>query len=158
VDPNVGYDPFSTPSSISTLTGANHQAATINPYAQDASTTYFQNANAFQTPAYHLYWPVGPQPTGLLAYQRTAHDFFIPDGLREELQKKADIARQVAPNSTLPVIEQFHSLFCLDMSPQKNTAPFGPARMGRHMRCAVWKTSASQAKLRSVPPSLGNAS
>jgi PAB-dependent poly(A)-specific ribonuclease subunit 3 len=74
-----------------------------------------------------LYWPVGPQPTGLLAYQRTAHDFFIPDGLREELQKKADIARQVAPNSTLPVIEQFHSLFCLDMSPQKNTAPFGYA-------------------------------
>lgn len=74
-----------------------------------------------------MYWPVGPQPTGLLAYQRTAHDFFIPDGLREELQKKADIARQVAPNSTLPVIEQFHSLFCLDMSPQKNTAPFGYA-------------------------------
>ncbi|KAL1800979.1 hypothetical protein ACET3X_001321 [Alternaria dauci] len=127
VDSNLGYDPFSTPSSISTLTGASHQAATINPYAQDASTTYFQNANAFQTPAYHLYWPVGPQPTGLLAYQRTAHDFFIPDGLREELQKKADIARQVAPNSTLPVIEQFHSLFCLDMSPQKNTAPFGYA-------------------------------
>ncbi|KAI4697017.1 PAB-dependent poly(A)-specific ribonuclease subunit 3 [Alternaria hordeiaustralica] len=127
VDPNVGYDPFSTPSSISTLAGATHQAATINPYAQDASTTYFQNANAFQTPAYHLYWPVGPQPTGLLAYQRTAHDFFIPDALREELQKKADIARQVAPNSTLPVIEQFHSLFCLDMSPQKNTAPFGYA-------------------------------
>ncbi|CAN9471035.1 unnamed protein product [Alternaria alternata] len=127
VESNLGYDPFSTPSSISTLTGATHQAATINPYAQDASTTYFQNANAFQTPAYHLYWPVGPQPTGLLAYQRTAHDFFIPDALREELQKKADIARQVAPNSTLPVIEQFHSLFCLDMSPQKNTAPFGYA-------------------------------
>jgi PAB-dependent poly(A)-specific ribonuclease subunit 3 len=127
VDPNLGYDPFSTPTSISTLAGPSHQAATINPYAQDASATYFQNANAFQNPAYHLYWPVGPQPTGLLAYQRTAHDFFIPDALREELQKKAEVARQIAPNSTLPVIEQFHSLFCLDMSPQKNTAPFGYA-------------------------------
>lgn len=127
VDPNLGYDPFSTPTSISTLGGPSHQAATINPYAQDASATYFQNANAFQNPAYHLYWPVGPQPTGLLAYQRTAHDFFIPDALREELQKKAEVARQIAPNSTLPVIEQFHSLFCLDMSPQKNTAPFGYA-------------------------------
>ncbi|KNG45647.1 pab-dependent poly -specific ribonuclease subunit pan3 [Stemphylium lycopersici] len=128
VDPNLGYDPFSTPTSISTLAGASHQPPpTINPYAQDASTTYFQNANAFQNPAYHLYWPVGPQPTGLLAYQRTAHDFFIPDALREELQKKAEVARQIAPNSTLPVIEQFHSLFCLDMSPQKNTAPFGYA-------------------------------
>jgi PAB-dependent poly(A)-specific ribonuclease subunit 3 len=127
VDPNLGYDPFSTPTSISTLAGPTHQAAAINPYAQDASATYFQNANAFQNPAYHLYWPVGPQPTGLLAYQRTAHDFFIPDALREELQKKAEVARQIAPNSTLPVIEQFHSLFCLDMSPQKNTAPFGYA-------------------------------
>lgn len=128
VDPNLGYDPFSTPTSISTLAGASHQPPpTINPYAQDASATYFQNANAFQNPAYHLYWPVGPQPTGLLAYQRTAHDFFIPDALREELQKKAEVARQIAPNSTLPVIEQFHSLFCLDMSPQKNTAPFGYA-------------------------------
>ncbi|KAI1552085.1 PABP-dependent poly A nuclease 3 [Pyrenophora tritici-repentis] len=127
VDPNVGYDPFSTPTNISSMAGPSHQPPTINPYAQDASATYFQNANAFQNPAYHLYWPVGPQPSGLLAYQRTAHDFFIPDALREELQKKAEIARQVAPNSTLPAIEQFHSLFCLDISPQKNTAPFGYA-------------------------------
>ncbi|KAF1835825.1 hypothetical protein BDW02DRAFT_567586 [Decorospora gaudefroyi] len=127
VDPHVGYDPFSTSTTISTLTGPTHQTGPINPYTQDASATYFQNPNAFQTPAYHLYWPVGPQPTGLLAYQRTAHDFFIPDTLREELQKKAEVARQTAPNSTLPVIEQFHSLFCLDISPQKNTAPFGYA-------------------------------
>jgi PAB-dependent poly(A)-specific ribonuclease subunit 3 len=99
----------------------------MNPYTQDASATYYQNAHAFQPPAYHLYWPVGPQPTGLLAYQRTAHDFFIPDVIREDLQKRAEISRQTAPNSTLPVIEQFHSLYCLDTSPQKNTAPFGYA-------------------------------
>jgi PAB-dependent poly(A)-specific ribonuclease subunit 3 len=61
----------------------------------------------------------------LLAYQRTAHDFFIPDSLREDLQKKSEAARQTVSNSTLPVVEQYHSLFCLDMSSQKNTAPFG---------------------------------
>lgn len=70
---------------------------------------------------------MGPQPTGLLAYQRTAHDFFIPDSLREDLQKKAEIARQILPNGSLPHIEQYHSLFCLDTSPQRNTAPFGYA-------------------------------
>ncbi|KAF2849111.1 PAB-dependent poly(A)-specific ribonuclease subunit PAN3 [Plenodomus tracheiphilus IPT5] len=127
-DPTAGYDPFNTSNNLSNITSANHQTGPINPYAQDASAaTYYQNANAFQTPAYHLYWPVGPQPTGLLAYQRTAHDFFIPDHVREDLQKRAEVARQTIPNTTLPAIEQFHSLFCLDTSPQKNTAPFGYA-------------------------------
>lgn len=74
-----------------------------------------------------MYWPVGPQPTGLLAYQRTAHDFFIPDAVREDFQKKAEVARQTLPNTSLPVIEQYHSLFCLDTTPQKNTALFGYA-------------------------------
>jgi PAB-dependent poly(A)-specific ribonuclease subunit 3 len=63
----------------------------------------------------------------LLAYQRTAHDFFIADSVREDLQKKAEAARQTVQNSTLPVIEQYHSLFCLDLSQQKNTALFGYA-------------------------------
>jgi PAB-dependent poly(A)-specific ribonuclease subunit 3 len=65
----------------------------------------------------------------LLAYQRTAHDFFIADSVREDLQKKSEAARQNVPNSTLPVIEQYHSLFCLDISSQKNTAPFGYASL-----------------------------
>jgi len=114
---------------MSSITGSGHQAATLNPYAQDPSlsgASYYQNAGGFQSsPAYHLYWPVGPQPTGLLAYQRTAHDFFIPDSVREDLQKKAEVARQVASNSTIPPIEQFHSLFCLDTSSQKNQSLFG---------------------------------
>jgi PAB-dependent poly(A)-specific ribonuclease subunit 3 len=100
----------------------------MNPYNQDPSATFYTNPNAFQaTPAYHLYWPVGPQPTGLLAYQRTAHDFFIPDTIREDLQKRAEVARQTLPNTTLPAIEQFHSLYCLDTTPQKNTTTFGYA-------------------------------
>ena len=125
----LGYDPFNTSSNISSIAAS---TSAINPYAQDpsglASASYYQNANAFQaSPSYHLYWPVGPQPTGLLAYQRTAHDFFIPDSLREDLQKKAETARQIMPNGTLPHIEQYHSLFCLDTSPQRNNAPFGYA-------------------------------
>jgi PAB-dependent poly(A)-specific ribonuclease subunit 3 len=63
----------------------------------------------------------------LLAYQRTAHDFFIPDSVREDLQRKSEAARQTVHNSTSPVIEQYHSLFCLDIAQQKNTAPFGYA-------------------------------
>jgi PAB-dependent poly(A)-specific ribonuclease subunit 3 len=127
VEAASSYDPFSASSSSIAVS-----APTINPYAQDpsglASASYYQNANTFQaSPAYHLYWPVGPQPTGLLAYQRTAHDFFIPDSLREDLQKKAEVARQILPNTTLPHIEQYHSLFCLDISPQRNNAPFGYA-------------------------------
>ncbi|XPS75540.1 PAB-dependent poly(A)-specific ribonuclease subunit 3 [Ascochyta lentis] len=125
----LGYDPFNTSSGISTIPAS---APAINPYAQDhsglAGASYYQNANTFQaSPAYHLYWPVGPQPTGLLAYQRTAHDFFIPDSLREDLQKKAEVARQILPNTPLPAIEQYHSLFCLDTSPQRNNALFGYA-------------------------------
>ncbi|KAF3034759.1 PAB-dependent poly(A)-specific ribonuclease subunit 3 [Didymella keratinophila] len=127
VEAASSYDPFSTSSSSIAVS-----ASTINPYAQDpsglAGASYYQNANTFQaSPAYHLYWPVGPQPTGLLAYQRTAHDFFIPDSLREDLQKKAEVARQILPNTSLPHIEQYHSLFCLDTSPQRNNAPFGYA-------------------------------
>jgi PAB-dependent poly(A)-specific ribonuclease subunit 3 len=125
----LGYDPFNTSSALPAIAGTGHQTSTINPYAQDtalSSASYYQNPAGFQSsPAYHLYWPVGPQPTGLLAYQRTAHDFFIPDALREELQKKAEIARQVVPNSSIPPIEQFHSLFCLDTTAQKNQTLFG---------------------------------
>ncbi|KAF2271612.1 PAB-dependent poly(A)-specific ribonuclease subunit PAN3 [Westerdykella ornata] len=134
VDPSatasaLGYDPFSS-SSLQGLTGSGHQSAALNPYAQDptgmSGASYFQNANTFQSaPSYHLYWPTGPQPTNLLAYQRTAHDFFIPDALREELQKKAEVARQILPNSSLPPIDQYHSLVCLDTVQNKSQSLFG---------------------------------
>lgn len=131
VDPSVStlnYDPFNA-SGLPALPSSGHQAS-LNPYAQDATAlagaAFYQNANTFQTsPAYHLYWPIGPQPTNLLAYQRTAHDFFIPESLREDLQKKSEITRQILPNSTLPTLEQYHSLVCLDTSQQKNQSLFG---------------------------------
>jgi hypothetical protein len=44
---------------------------------------------------YHLYAPIGPHKEDILAYQRLAHDFFLPNDLREELQKKSEATRQV---------------------------------------------------------------
>ncbi|KAF2466335.1 uncharacterized protein BDR25DRAFT_237318 [Lindgomyces ingoldianus] len=135
VDPNtstsvLGYDPFNASSTIPTIAGPGHQPSSINPYVQDptglSGASYYQNANTFQTsPAFHLYWPIGPQPTNLLAYQRTAHDFFIPEALREELQKKSEVARQILPNSSLPPIEHYYSLVCLDTAQHKNQSLFG---------------------------------
>ncbi|KAF1998454.1 PAB-dependent poly(A)-specific ribonuclease subunit PAN3 [Amniculicola lignicola CBS 123094] len=126
----LAYDPFSSGSAVPAIGASNHQASSINPYAQDPSgltgASYYPNANSFQTaPSYHLYWPIGPQPTNLLAYQRTAHDFFIPDALREELQRKAEVARSIFPNSALPQVEHYHTLYCLDTAQQKNQTLFG---------------------------------
>jgi PAB-dependent poly(A)-specific ribonuclease subunit 3 len=49
---------------------------------------------------YHNYAPLGPHRDNLLAYQRTAHDFFMSDKLREELQKKAESTLQVLPSQS----------------------------------------------------------
>ncbi|KAF2740750.1 PAB-dependent poly(A)-specific ribonuclease subunit PAN3 [Polyplosphaeria fusca] len=135
VDPSgsasvLGYDPFSTSSTIPTITSGGHQASALNPYVQDPTgltgASYYQGANTFQTaPSFHLYWPTGPQPVNLLGYQRTAHDFFISEDLRQDLQKKSEVARQILPNSSLPPIEQFHSLVCLDTAQHKTQSLFG---------------------------------
>lgn len=78
-----------------------------------------------------------------MPYQRTVHDLFISDGLREELQRKAEASLQILPSksatksyeiemlkgladSTLPPqIDHFHSLVPLDTTNQKNAATFG---------------------------------
>ncbi|KAI9814241.1 MAG: PAB-dependent poly(A)-specific ribonuclease subunit 3 [Pycnora praestabilis] len=124
------YDPFV--SSSSSLTGAGNlgHKAQINPYAQDAGpmagSAYYQGQGNYTQPLqYHLYAPLGPHREHLLAYHRTAHDFFISDSLREDLQRKAEASLQVLPNSTLPSIDYFHSLVPLDTTNQKNAAIFG---------------------------------
>ena len=97
------YDPYVT----NTTTLANpalgtHQAS-INPYAQDTNTTggaaYYQTPSYAQPIQYHLYSSLGPHRENLLPYQRTAHDFFIPDGLREELQRKSAATLQTLPST-----------------------------------------------------------
>ncbi|KIW04755.1 hypothetical protein, variant [Verruconis gallopava] len=126
----LGYsDPFTLGTGVQGITN-NHVAAALNPYAQDASslsgTAFYQNTSTFAQPAqYHNYAPLGPHRENLLAYQRTAHDFFMPDKLREELQKKAESTLQILPSSTLPNIDHFHSLVPLDTSGQRSSTTFG---------------------------------
>ncbi|TVY27530.1 PAN2-PAN3 deadenylation complex subunit PAN3 [Lachnellula hyalina] len=129
-DGQSAYDPFS-------MTGVNQALSTATPYnPYDESNNISSNgAGYFQTPTpfittnqplqYHLYAPIGPHREDILAYQRHAHDFFMPETLREELQKKAEATFQVMPNSQLPTVDPYHSLVALDTSHRKSAAVFG---------------------------------
>ncbi|KXT06581.1 hypothetical protein AC578_8586 [Pseudocercospora eumusae] len=103
----------------------------MNPYVQQtasvAAQPYYQDASSFKHPLnYHLYSAIGPRRENLMAYQRSTSDFFIPDNLREDLQRKADAALQTFANSTLPQhVEYFHSLVALDTNHSKGQSAFG---------------------------------
>lgn len=60
-----------------------------------------------------------------MPYQRLTHDFFLPEKLREDLQKKSEAALQVMPNSQLPQLDNYHSLVALDTTHRKNANIFG---------------------------------
>ncbi|TVY65658.1 PAN2-PAN3 deadenylation complex subunit [Lachnellula suecica] len=130
-DGQAAYDPFS-------MTGVNQALSATtpyNPYIDETNTLSSNGAAYFQTPAafitpnqplnYHLYAPIGPHREDISAYQRHAHDFFMPEALREELQKKAEATFQVMPNSNLPTLVEFHSLVALDTSHRKSATVFG---------------------------------
>lgn len=74
---------------------------------------------------YHLYAPVGPHREDLMQYHRVTHDFFIPEKLREEMQRKTEASLQVMPNSQLPQLDNYHSLVALDTTQRKNVNIFG---------------------------------
>ncbi|KAI9732025.1 MAG: PAB-dependent poly(A)-specific ribonuclease subunit 3 [Claussenomyces sp. TS43310] len=130
LDQQTPYDPFTMPSAPS-----NVQTAQFNPYLDDnstlagSSTGYYPAQTPYPTAAqplqYHLYAPIGPHKEDLLAYQRTAHDFFMPEKIREELQRKSEATLQVMPNSQLPTLDHYHSLVPLDTTHHKNVAVFG---------------------------------
>lgn len=106
-----------------------------NPYADDhsamtgAGANFFQAQSAFAAPLqplqHHLYAPVGPYREDLMPYHRTTHDFFLPEKLREELQKKSEASLQIMPNSQLPQLDNYHSLVALDTNHRKNANVFG---------------------------------
>lgn len=92
---------------------------------------------------YHQYAPIGHYSTNLAPYQRSVHDLFIPDDLREEIQKKSAAALQTLPSTELAIhtalaqctymppdsqlpnhIESYHSLVPLDTN-QKSSNIFG---------------------------------
>ncbi|OAG36578.1 hypothetical protein AYO21_09235 [Fonsecaea monophora] len=101
---------------------------TPNPYLDHSinGTAFYQNAPGFQQPVqYHQYAPIGHYNAALTPYQRTVHDLFIPNDLREEIQKKSAAALQILPNSQLPShIESYHSLVPLDTA-HKSSNIFG---------------------------------
>lgn len=125
---NTYNDPFLAPPSIANLDGTQPQ---LNPYAAQTpgmgSQQYFQDAAGYKHPLnYHLYASIGPRRENLMAYQRSTSDFFIPDNLREDLQRKAEATLQTFANSTLPPsVEYFHSLVALDTNNQKGPLTFG---------------------------------
>lgn len=41
---------------------------------------------------------MGPHREDLLAYQRLPHDFFMPEKVREELQRKSEASLQTMPS------------------------------------------------------------
>lgn len=111
------FEPFST---------NNHH---VSPFLDPAlgSSSFFHQNPSFHPPAqYHLYAPVGPYTANLLPYQRTIHDLFLPNELREDLQKRMAASLQTLPNSQLPSsIESYHSLVPLDTTHHKSSSVFG---------------------------------
>jgi PAB-dependent poly(A)-specific ribonuclease subunit 3 len=91
------------------------------------SDMYFQTPTNYQPVSvtcimliklqYHLYTSAAPRRQDLAANQRTAADFFIPDDLRETLQRKNEAAQHVFLDTSLPKnIKGYHSLVPLDTS------------------------------------------
>ncbi|KAF3359679.1 hypothetical protein VdG1_05082 [Verticillium dahliae VDG1] len=106
----------------------------FNPYAEDptalASTgAFFQQQNPFaahtQPLQYHLYAPLGQHREGLLPYQRQTNDFFLPEKIREDAQRKLEAAHQVMNNTALPNIDHYSSLVPLDTSNRESSIIFG---------------------------------
>lgn len=48
-----------------------------------------------------MYAPIGPHSQNTLGYQRNVHDLFLPNDLREEMQKKAAATLQTLPSTLL---------------------------------------------------------
>lgn len=105
-------------------------ATPYNPYADEhaalGATAYFGAASAYGAPLqplqHHLYAPVGPYREDLQPYQRHTADFFLPENVRLDLQKRAEAALQVMPNSQLPQLDNFHSLVALDTTTHRKSA------------------------------------
>ncbi|CAD6503440.1 BgTH12-03104 [Blumeria graminis f. sp. triticale] len=123
------FDPFNLNPISQTL-----PPTPFNPYLEDNthvanSGGYFQAQPSFsnlgQPLQYHLYSPIGPHREDLLAYQRLAHDFFIANDTRENLQKKSEATRQIIPNSQLPTVDHYHTLVPLDTNHHESAAVFG---------------------------------
>ncbi|KAI1766100.1 hypothetical protein GGR53DRAFT_232849 [Hypoxylon sp. FL1150] len=128
---SLGYDPFS----MSTVSQA-LPSTQYNPYAEDhnalagAGAPYYTAQNSYTPPSqplqYHMYYPITTPREHLQPYQRQVYDLFLPEHLREDLQKKSEAARQVLqPGVHLPSLQHYHSLVPLDTKIRGATNTFG---------------------------------
>lgn len=77
----------------------NHYQEDISNLAAGVATggAYFQGQPSYnvQPLNYHFYAPIGPHTDNLTPYQKSIHDLFLSDRLREELQRKSEASHQV---------------------------------------------------------------
>ncbi|OTB07356.1 hypothetical protein M426DRAFT_250036 [Hypoxylon sp. CI-4A] len=112
----------------------------FNPYAEDhtalagAGTPYYPGSNSYAAPSqplqYHLYYPItsGRENPNLQGFQRQIFELFLPESMREDLQKKSEAARQVLPSQPgvqLPSLQHYHSLVPLDTKVRSTNSSFG---------------------------------
>jgi PAB-dependent poly(A)-specific ribonuclease subunit 3 len=126
-DPSLlaAYDAYSLQSAYQ---GLNPTSTTIhNPYLQDpySNQNYFSMSSYAAPLQHHLYAPLPPHRENLHGFQRMTHDFFVPEDLRREYQRRLEATLQVMPNSRLlPNLEHFHSLVPLDENSNKVNSLF----------------------------------
>ncbi|KAL1906895.1 PAB-dependent poly(A)-specific ribonuclease subunit 3 [Sporothrix stenoceras] len=117
--------------------GASGGAITTSPYNPYAATSqqpgregaaYYQGQAPFgaqhQPPGEHLYFPMGPHRQDLLPRQRTVHEFFLPEKMRQEFHMKSRAGNQAAVTLSVNV-ESYHSLTALDTNSHKVAGSFG---------------------------------
>ncbi|KAI1475745.1 hypothetical protein K445DRAFT_65519 [Daldinia sp. EC12] len=130
---SLGYDPFTMSSVNQALPSAQY-----NPYADDhnalagAGAPYYAAQNSYTAPTqplqYHLYYPITTGRENMQPYQRQVYDLFLPESLREDLQKRSEATRQVLPSQPgvqLPNLQHYHSLVPLDTKLRSTASTFG---------------------------------
>ncbi|KAK1758362.1 PAB-dependent poly(A)-specific ribonuclease subunit PAN3 [Echria macrotheca] len=132
-DNGLYNDPFA---SLSSLGQGLPPSSSFHPYASDHNamggsgagyySAQFPPGGLVTPPSYHLYQPFDSYRKELQPWQRSTYDFFVPDKLREEMQKKMFAMQQQLPMpGTLPRLDHYFALFPLDTTNRKNTASFG---------------------------------
>lgn len=97
-----------------------YQSQQVNPYEQPSNDLFYQDRQAYQQLQYHLYASLPPNRKSLAKNERTAHDFFMNDTLRESLQRKQAAALQTLSNSNLPtMLHSYHTLVPIDIQAKK---------------------------------------
>ncbi|KAI8914902.1 hypothetical protein DFJ77DRAFT_463882 [Powellomyces hirtus] len=104
-----------------------HSAA-LDPYYAQQQVAMVAPQQPLQ---YHLYTTPLPHISNLHPHQKTIHSFFLPDHLREDLQRKSEAVQQVLDPSApeyhrLPQeIHHYHSFYPLDVHRERSVKVFG---------------------------------